>query len=108
MKKKLIIGFGLLVLVLLWLVVSIYPDWLWFGNLTFSSVFWMMLKSRYGFGLIVWLVFIIIISLNLYVANRLSSEKGPEIAFGVEGGYFSQLGLSGKSLHFLFIAFLEK
>ena len=106
MKKKLIIGFGLCVLILLWFVVSIYPDWLWFGNLTFSSVFWMMLKSKYGFGLMVWLAFIIIISLNLYMAKRLSPGEGSDIAFGAEGGYFSQLGLSGKSLHFLFIAFI--
>ena len=106
MKKKLLIGFGLCVLILLWLVVSIYPDWLWFGNLTFSSVFWTMLLSRYGFGLIVWLVFILIIFLNLYAAKRLSPGKEPGISFTDEGGYFSQLGLSGKSLQYLFIAFI--
>ena len=106
MKKKILIGFGLLVLILFWLVVSIYPDWLWFGNLTFSSVFWTMLLSRYGFGLIVWLVFILIIFLNLYAAKRLSPGKEPGIPFTDEGGYFSQLGLSGKSLRYLFIAFI--
>ncbi len=106
MKKKILIGFGLLVLILLWLVVSIYPDWLWFGNLTFSSVFWTMLLSRYGFGLVVWIVFILIIFLNLYAAKRLSPAKEPGIPFTDEGGYFSQLGLSGKSLRYLFIAFI--
>ncbi len=106
MKKKILIGFGICVLILLWLVISIYPDWLWFGNLTFSSVFWTMLLSRYGFGLIVWLVFILILSLNLYAAQRLNPENATEMRFKAEGGYFSQLGLSGKSLHSLLIAFI--
>ncbi|UCG99762.1 MAG: UPF0182 family protein, partial [Deltaproteobacteria bacterium] len=106
MKKKLIIGFGLLVLILIWLVVSIYPDWLWFGKLTFSSIFWTMLLSKFGFGLAVWMVFMIIIFLNLYVAGRLTRGNGPQTALKDEGGYFAQLGLSGKSLNSLFIAFI--
>ncbi len=104
MYKKLIIGFGLFILILLWLVVSIYPDWLWFKNLTFSPVFWKMLLSKFGLGLVVWLVFILIISINLYVAKRLRPRNGPEITFKADGGYLSQLGLSGKTMNLLFIA----
>jgi len=106
MKKKLIIGFGLLVIIFLWSVVSICPDWLWFGNLNFSSVFWTMLLSKLGLGLAVGLVFILIISLNFYAAKRLIPGNGPEIAFKAEGGLFSQLGLSGKALNYLLIAFI--
>lgn len=106
MKKKLIIGFGLLVLILIWLVASIYPDWLWFDKLTFSSIFWTMLLSKLGLGLAVWLVFMIIIFLNLYVARRLTWGNAPQTAFGDEGGAFSQVGLSGKSLNLLFIGFI--
>jgi len=106
MKKKLIIGFGLLVLILIWLLASIYPDWLWFDKLTFSSIFWTMLLSKLGLGLAVWLVFMIIIFLNLYVARRLTWGNAPQTAFGDEGGVFSQLGLSGKSLNLLFIGFI--
>ena len=106
MYKKLIIGFGLFILILLWLVVSIYPDWLWFKNLTFSPVFWKMLLSKFGLGLVVWLVFILIISINLYIAKRLRPRNGPEITFKADGGYLSQLGLSGKTMNLLFIALI--
>jgi len=106
MSKKLIIGFGILALIVLWLVVSIYPDWLWFENLTFSSVFWTMLLSKLAFGLAVGLVFILIISLNLYAATRLIPGNGPEMAFKADGGLFSQLGLSSRALNYLFIAFI--
>ena len=33
MGKKLIIGLGVLVLLIIWSVISIYPDWLWFASL---------------------------------------------------------------------------
>jgi len=106
MKKKVLIGLGLFILFLIWLVLSIYPDWLWFVNLRFSSVFWTMLLSKLGFGLGVWLVFILIISLNLYAASRLSPGGDQRMAFKADGGYLAQLGLSGKSSTLLFIAFI--
>jgi uncharacterized membrane protein (UPF0182 family) len=106
MKKKVLIGFGILVLLLLWLVLSIYPDWLWFEKLRFLSVFWTMLLSKFGFGLGVWLVFILIISLNLYAANRLSPGSAQRMAFRADGGYLAQLGLSGKSTSILFMAII--
>ena len=106
MNKKLIIGFGLLVLLILWSVVSIYPDWLWFENLDFSPVFWTMLVSKFGFGLVVWLLLIIIISINLYAAKRINPVEGRPKGLGDEGGYFSQLGLSGRGLNLILVAFI--
>jgi uncharacterized membrane protein (UPF0182 family) len=106
MNKKVLIGFGLFILILIWVVVSIYPDWLWFEKLTFSSVFWTMLLSKLGFGLAVWLVFVLIIFLNLYAAKGVSPGNGPGIGLTDGGGYFSQLGLSGKALNYLFIGFV--
>jgi uncharacterized membrane protein (UPF0182 family) len=104
MYKKVIIGFGIFIIILLWLIISIVPDWLWFENLQYSSVFWTMLLSKFGFGGAVWLVFIIILFLNLYAANRLSQGSGPRMAFTADGGYLAKLGLSGKSSSLLFIA----
>ncbi|MBA7650955.1 hypothetical protein ES703_58770 [subsurface metagenome] len=103
MYKKLIIGFGVFIVVLVWLIVSICPDWLWFENLRYSSVFWTMLLSKFGFGAAVWLVFILILFFNLYAANRLSQGSGPKMDFKANGGYFAKLGLSGKSTSLLFI-----
>ena len=106
MNKKLIIGFGLLVLLILWSVVSIYPDWLWFENLDFSMVFWTMLVSKFGFGIVIWFLLIIIIAINLYAAKRINAGEGRPKALGDEGGYFSQLGLSGRGLNLILAGFI--
>ncbi len=103
MKKKILIGVGVLVLLLLWLVFSLYPDWLWFGELQFASVFWTMLLSKFGFGLGVWVVFILIIALNLYAASRLSPGGDQRMAFNQDGGYLAQLGISGRTGSILFM-----
>ena len=105
MNKRLIIGSGLIAVLLLWSGVSIYPDWLWFEKLGFSPVFWTMLLSKFGFGLLVWLLLILLICLNLYAAKRLNpSDSG--VAFKAADSYLSQLGLSGGALNSLLIAFV--
>ncbi|MBE9534996.1 MAG: UPF0182 family protein, partial [Proteobacteria bacterium] len=106
MKRKLIIGLFVLVVFLVWAAVSIYPDWLWFLNLNFSSVFWTILLTKFGIGLVVWVLLILIISLNLYVAKRIAPGKGPGVGSNDEAGYFSQVGLSGNALNLLLIAFI--
>ena len=105
-KKKLIIGFGILVILLLWPLVSIYPDWLWFKNLNFSSVFWTMLLAKFGLGAVIWLFLIFILTINVYVAKRYNPGKEPGMGFQDEGGYFSQLGISAKTLNIFIMAFI--
>ncbi|MEJ2220250.1 MAG: UPF0182 family protein [Desulfobacterales bacterium] len=105
-KKLLAIGFGLVAVLLLWSAVSIYPDWLWFENLGFSPVFWTMLLSKFGFGFIIWLFLILIISLNLYVAKRLHSGREPGLGFKAADDYVAQFGLSGRALNSLLIALI--
>jgi uncharacterized membrane protein (UPF0182 family) len=103
MNKKLLIGFGILGVLFLWSGISIYPDWLWFKNLNFSPVFWTMLLSRFGFGLVVWVLLMIILLVNLYVANRVKAESGQGTTSNVDEG-IAPLGLSGKALNTLLIA----
>ena len=105
-KKLIVIGLALVALLLLWSGISIYPDWLWFENLGFSPVFWTMLLSKFGFGFIIWFILIIILSLNLYTANRLNPATGSGAEGQIAGALFAQLGLSGQALKSLFIAFL--
>ncbi|MGD2124901.1 MAG: UPF0182 family protein [Desulfobacteraceae bacterium] len=105
-KKLVLIGCGIIALLLLWTGVSIYPDWLWFKNLGFSPVFWTMLLSKFGFGSVVWLLLILLISLNLYAAKRLNPGDGRGVVFKAAEGYTSQLGLSGRTLNTLLIAFV--
>jgi uncharacterized membrane protein (UPF0182 family) len=91
---------------LLWLIASIYPDWLWFENLSFSNVFWTILISKFGFGVIVWLLLIIIVFLNIYAAKRLNrgSVRGAE--FSDKGGYFAQLGISSNTINIFLLGFI--
>jgi uncharacterized membrane protein (UPF0182 family) len=105
-KKLIIIGCGLIAILLLWSGVSIYPDWLWFENLGFSPVFWTMLLSKFGFGLMIWVLLILIISLNLYVASRLNPGRGSGLGIKAADDYVAQLGLSGRSLNSLLIALI--
>jgi len=106
MSKKLIIGLGLIALLFVWSVISIYPDWLWFENLGFSSVFWTMLLTKFGLGLVVWIVLIVIISVCLYVAKRLSPAGGEGMTLGDGTGLFSQTGLSGKTITYFIFALI--
>ncbi len=105
-KKFIIIGIGIVAVILLWSGISIYPDWLWFKNLGFSPVFWTMLLSKLGFGSLVWLLLILIIFLNLYAARRLNPGDGPGMVFRAAEGHGSQLGLSGRRLDSLLMAFI--
>ncbi len=106
MKKKILIGFGILVALLLWAVVSIYPEWLWFLNLNFWPVFWTMLLTKFVFGALIWLLLILIVSVNLYVAKRLTPDKGDGTGLTDEGGYFAQFGISANTLNIIFVAFI--
>ncbi|MBW1699976.1 MAG: UPF0182 family protein [Deltaproteobacteria bacterium] len=100
MKIKLLIGGGLLVLLLAFSIISIYPDFLWFKNLGFSPVFWTMLSARFGFGFVVWLFLILIIATNLYIARRLS----PGASVRYEESFASQMGLSPNTFNLIFLA----
>ena len=106
MRKKLLIGIGILFILIIWLSVSVYPNWLWFENLSYSSVFWTVLISKVAFGFVVWLFLILIISLNLFLAKRFNPDKRGGTDLGDENSYFSQLGISTKTTNFLFIGFI--
>jgi uncharacterized membrane protein (UPF0182 family) len=104
MKIRLLIGFAILILLSVFSIISIYPDWLWFKNLGFSPVFWTMLSARFGFGFAVWLFLILIITINLAVARRLSPVPGSGARD--ESPFASQIGLSAGTLNLLFLAFI--
>ena len=101
-KKLIVIGFGIIAVLLFWTGVSIYPDWLWFENLGFSPVFWTMVLSKFGFGLLIWLLLILVTGVNLYAAKRLNPGSGPGLALKAADGF----GLSGGALNSLLIAFI--
>ena len=105
-KKLIIIGIGIVGVLLLWIGISIYPDWLWFENLGFSPVFWTMMLSKFGFGLMVWLLLALIIGMNIYAANRLNPRIGTGGDFKVADDDVSQFGLSNVTLKTLVTAII--
>ncbi|MBW2064454.1 MAG: UPF0182 family protein [Deltaproteobacteria bacterium] len=107
MGKKIIIGaFCLLIIVIIGIVVSIYPEWLWFKNLDHEPVFWIMLVTKFGFGMVIWLLLIIVLALNVYMARRNSPPYDPASGVKGEPGYFSQIGISSNTLNIFLIAFV--
>ncbi len=52
--KRSMILLGVLILILLWAVISLYPNWLWFRNLNFAPVFWTMLIGKFGLATVIW------------------------------------------------------
>ena len=105
-KKLFIIGIGFVGVLLLWIGISFYPDWLWFENLGFSPVFRTILLSKFGFGSMVWLLLVLIIGMNIYAANRLNPRLGTRGDFKVAGDVASQFGLSTATLKTLVVAFI--
>ncbi len=104
-KKRLLIGFGLIIVFILWSVISLYPDWLWFDNLGFSPVFMKMLFSKYGFGVIVWLLLITLISVNIFAGKRLNpGASGTSVT--EKSNYAAQFGMSDKTLNTLILALI--
>ena len=105
MKKRVVIVLALVVVVLAWWGFSVYPDWLWFGKLHYSSVFWTMFLARFGTGAAIWLFLLLVILLNLYVAGRFRETARPGPVPGPEGDLLVQLGFSGRSAGLLLGAF---
>lgn len=106
-KKQLLIGAGLVILLIFWSLISFYPDWLWFENLGFSPVFMTMIISRFGFGIFVWIILILLICINLYIAMKLN----PGYAGGKQlkertADYAAQFGISERTLNTLIMAFI--
>ncbi|MFH1683510.1 MAG: UPF0182 family protein [Candidatus Margulisiibacteriota bacterium] len=74
--------FIVILLFILWMIfqslVSIYPTFLWFDNLGFSSVFWTNLWAKVLTGAVFGLLFLVIASVNVFIALRLT--KGARIS----------------------------
>ncbi len=103
MKKNIVLAITGIVIVLLWWVISIYPDWLWFGRLGYSSVFWTTLLSKTGLGLGLWLLFLIITFLSIAIASRLSKRSGLVPLSGAPNNPLSQAGLGGAAGTLIFV-----
>ena len=95
MKKNILLASAAILLVLFWWLISMYPDWLWFGRLGYSSVFWTTLLSKIGLGLCILLFFLLVAFLSILIASRLSKKAGIIPLTISSDNPLSQTGLTG-------------
>jgi len=75
MRRFNLISASILVFVLFILfqaLISIYPTYLWFDNLGFSSVFWTNIYAKVITGLIFCAIFFVIAGINIFIARQLT------------------------------------
>jgi len=89
---------AILVFILAGIVISVYPNWLWFGNLNLAPVFWTMALGEYGVAGVLWFLIIVTLSLNLLAAQRLHREGEQKIT------EIAGMPVSGKSLNTMILA----
>ena len=98
-RSTIILGIlAILVLILVGIIISIYPNWLWFVNLDFAPVFWTMALGKYGVAAVIWFLMIITLSANLYAAQRFQNESGQKIT------EIAGMPVSDKSLNTIILA----
>ena len=96
--KRLMILLGILVFILLWAVISIYPNWLLFNNLGFAPVFWTMIWGKFGLSVMIWVLMIALLSVNLYLAQRFHPTDEEKSA------YIGEVAVSGRTLNTFILA----
>ncbi len=106
MKRILLAAGGFLVIGIIWAVLAIYPDWLWFENLHFSRVFWTMVLSKVGLGAAIWIIFCALVSFCLLAAGYLSKKFGDGKPVDMNAPFLTQLGISKGMANLLFTAFV--
>ncbi len=82
--KRLLILLVILVVIFVGTVIAFYPNWLWFNNMAFASVFWTMIVGKFGLAASVWFCLIVLLAVNLYIAQRLNppGAKRPTAEIG--------------------------
>ena len=90
--KRSLILLAILVVIFVGAVIAVYPNWLWFKNLDFAPVFWAMIVARFGLAAVIWFFMIVILTVNLYIAQRLTPAGGQRPSAEI-GGF----PISGKA-----------
>jgi len=82
--KRLLILLVILVVIFVGTVIAFYPNWLWFNNMAFASVFWTMIVGKFALAASVWFCLIVLLAVNLYIAQRLNppGAKRPTAEIG--------------------------
>ena len=55
-------------------LVSYYTDWLWFRSLDFDSVFWRIIRARFGSGMLFGAIAAVVVGVNLWIAGKITQR----------------------------------
>jgi uncharacterized membrane protein (UPF0182 family) len=88
-----------------WLVAKLYPGWLWFQNLGFSSVFLTMVSTKILTGIVAAVIFVLAVGINYGVARRYV-KKGHPITEEKSGISVEGLPISERAVNWVIGAFL--
>jgi len=102
---RVVIAVILILIVLGWFASGLYPVWLWFDNLQFSSVFVTVVISKIVLGLAAGLIFLLAVGINFYMA-RLYVKKSHPVVGGGGGISVEGLPISEKAVGWIIGAFL--
>src|SRR5210317_724031 len=107
--KRLLILLAILVVICIGAIIAFYPNWLWFNNMAFASVFWAMIVGKFGLAASVWFVMIVLLAVNLYIAQRLNppGARRPTAEIGgfpISGNMLDNLILGASLVVSFFIA----
>ncbi|MDZ7798261.1 MAG: UPF0182 family protein [Patescibacteria group bacterium] len=100
-KKRIGLGFTMLIIVFLFILLSqslsLISDWLWFSSEGFFTVFSTIIKTKVWLGIASGLIFFSLLSLNFYIAYRLSRDS----SYVSRINFFSKFDLSKLGLRIL-------
>ena len=107
--KRLIILLAVLVVIFIGAVIAVYPNWLWFKNLAFASVFLTMIFGKFGLAATIWFLMIVLLAVNLIIAQRLNpaGAKRPTAEIGgvpISGNTLDNIILAAILIVSFFIA----
>jgi uncharacterized membrane protein (UPF0182 family) len=83
--KRALILLAILVVIFIGVVIAFYPNWMWFKNLDFASVFWAMIVAKFGLAATIWFLMIVLLVINLYIAQRLTPAGGQRATAEIGG-----------------------
>jgi uncharacterized membrane protein (UPF0182 family) len=97
--KRVLILLATLVVIFIGVIIAFFPNWMWFKNLDYASVFWAMIIAKFGLAAVIWFLMIVLLAVNLYIAQRLT-PAGAQRPTAEIGGF----QLSGSTLDNLILA----
>ncbi len=95
-KIRIFVLFFFILAIGIW-ITGLYTDWLWFQNLEYGAVFMTSFLSRWGVRLAAWLLFFLVLFINLlFTRKTLLNFSNPELRERIVGSSLGRFFTPGK------------